>query len=89
MFVCLFVSGHGFFAWQSSVVECVHVNDLLRLDHDGRLGLVFEATLALEGHPQFVHHGTAEGALWGQTRAIRGTLSSLKTSPTSMLPLFI
>lgn len=58
------ISCHGLFPWQSAVVEGVHVDDLLRFHHDGRLGLVFEPALALEGNPQLVHHGTAEGPLW-------------------------
>lgn len=57
------ILGHGLFPWQSAVVEGVHVDDLLRFHHDRRLGLVFEPALALEGNPQLVHHGTAEGPL--------------------------
>lgn len=55
--------GHGLFPWQSAVVEGVHVDDLLRFYYDRWLRLVFEPALALEGHPQFVHHGIAEGPL--------------------------
>lgn len=42
------ILGHGLFPWQSAVVEGVHVDDLLRFHHDGRLRLVFEPALALE-----------------------------------------
>lgn len=61
------ILGHGLFPWQSAVVEGVHVDDLLRFHHDGRLGLVFEPALALEGNPQLVHHGAAEGPLQRET----------------------
>lgn len=61
------ILGHGLFPWQSAVVEGVHVDDLLRFHHDGWLGLVFEPALALEGNPQLVHHGTAEGPLQRET----------------------
>lgn len=57
------VLSHGLFAWQSPVIEGVHVDDFISFDHDGRLRLVFEPALALEGNPQLVHHGTAEGSL--------------------------
>lgn len=57
------ILGHGLFPWQSSVVEGVHVDNLLCFHHDGRLELVFVPALALEGNPQFVHHGTAERSL--------------------------
>lgn len=57
------ISGHGLFPWQSAVVESVHVDDLLRFHHSGWLGLVFEPALALQGHLQLLHHGTAEGPL--------------------------
>lgn len=57
------ISGHGLFPWQSAVIESVHVDDLLCFHHDRRLGLVFEPALALEGNPQLVHHGAAEGSL--------------------------
>lgn len=59
------ISGHGLFPWQSAVVESVHVDDLLRFHHSGWLGLVFEPALALQGHLQLLHHGTAEGPLQG------------------------
>lgn len=61
------ILGHGLFPWQSAVVEGVHVDDLLRFHHDGWLGFVFEPALALEGNPQLVHHGTAEGPLQMET----------------------
>lgn len=61
------ILGHGLFPWQSAVVEGVHVDDLLRFHHDRRLGLVFEPALALEGNPQLVHHGAAEGSLQRET----------------------
>lgn len=57
------ISCHGLFPWQSAVVEGVHVDNLLRFRHDGRLRLVFEPALALQWHPQFVHHDSAEGPL--------------------------
>lgn len=57
------ILGHGLFPWQSAVVKGVHVDDLLRFYHDGWLGLVFEPALALEGYPQLIHHGAAEGPL--------------------------
>lgn len=62
------ILGHGLFPWQSAVVEGVHVDDLLCFHHDRRLGLVFEPPLALEGNPQLVHHGAAEGPLQRETK---------------------
>lgn len=56
-------SCHGFLSWESPVVERVHVNDLLCLNDDGRLRLLFEAPLALQRHAQLVHHGAAERTL--------------------------
>lgn len=56
-------SGHSLFAGQSAVVEGVHVDDLLRFHQGGGRRLVFGSALALEGHSQLVHHGTAEGPL--------------------------
>lgn len=64
--------GHSLFPWQSSVVEGVHVDDLLGFHHDRRLGLVFEPALALEGNPQLLHHGTAEGPLQGKEKDKEG-----------------
>lgn len=59
----LLVSGHGLLPRESPVVERVHVNDLLGLDDDGRLRLLFEAPLTLERHAQLIHHGAAERSL--------------------------
>lgn len=53
-------SRHGFLSWESPVIERVHVNDLLRLNDDGRLRLLFETALALQRHTQLIHHGAAE-----------------------------
>lgn len=61
------ILGHGLFSWQSTVIEGVHVDDLLCFDHDRWLGLVFEPALALKGDPQLVHHGAAEGPLWRES----------------------
>lgn len=78
------ILGHGLFPWQSTVVEGVHVDDLLRFHHDRWLGLVFEPALALEGDPQLVHHGTAEGSLQRKTeRPERKGFQT--TSPIQML----
>lgn len=41
----------------------MHVDDLLGLDDDWRLGLLLEAPLALQGATQLIHHDTTEGAL--------------------------
>lgn len=43
----------------------MHVNDLLCLDDDGRLRLLFETTAALQRHAQLIHHGAAERSLQG------------------------
>lgn len=72
---------HGFLPRESPIVECVHVNDFLRLDNDGRLWLLFETALALERHPQLVHHGTAERSLWRERR--RGYSWQHAVSPTA------
>lgn len=75
-------SGHGLFAGQAAVVEGVHVDDLLRF-HQGRgRSLVFEPPLALEGHPQLVHHGTAEGPLRRQEDRVGSRRSPSHTSST-------
>lgn len=79
-FVCFFFSEggarapvhrsrHGFLSRESPVVERVHVNDLFCLNDSRRLGLLFEAALALQRHAQLVHHGTAEWALQKKTGA--------------------
>lgn len=57
------VSGHGLLPRESPVVERVHVDDLLGLDDDGRLGLLFEAPLTLQRDAQLIHHGAAERPL--------------------------
>lgn len=41
----------------------MHVDDLLGLNNDRRLRLLFEAPLALQGTTQLIHHDTTEGAL--------------------------
>lgn len=56
-------SCHGFLSWESPVVERVHVNDLLCLNDDRRLRLLFEAALTLQRHAQLIHHGAAEWSL--------------------------
>lgn len=71
--------GHGLFPWQSAVVESVHVDDLLRFHHDRWLRLVFEPALALEGNPQLVHHGTAEGPLQRERREWASVCSPAQT----------
>lgn len=77
-------SGHSLFAGQSAVVEGVHVDDLLRF-HQGRgRRLVFEPALALEGHPQLVHYGTAEGPLRREEDRMGSSQPPSHTSFTSL-----
>lgn len=71
--LCAGTSRHGLLPRQPPVVECVHVDDLLRLDDGGRLRLLLEAPLTLERHTQLVHHGAAERALQGATERHRET----------------
>lgn len=59
-------SCHGLFPRQPSVIEGMHVDDLLSLDDDGRLRLLLETALALEGCADLIHHGAAEGLLDGR-----------------------
>lgn len=56
-------TGHAVLAWEPAIIERVHVDDGVSLDHHGRLWLVLDPTLAGEGETDLVGHGAAEGAL--------------------------
>lgn len=80
-------SCHGFLSWESPVVERVHVNDLLCLDDDGRLRLLFEAALALQRHAQLVHHGTAERSLRSGESREGKVMAGITVSATLLKPV--
>lgn len=60
-------AAHAVLAWKPAVIECVHVDDGISLDHHGRLRLVLDPTLAGKGETDLIRHSAAEGTLcWGE-----------------------
>lgn len=54
---------HAVLARKPAIIECVHVDDGVCLDHHGRLRLVLDPTLAGKGETDLIGYGAAEGTL--------------------------